>query len=76
MDRGTCQAKVHGVVKESDRTEHLILFTCNAGDIGSIPSQGTQIPYAVKPPHLLSLHTTTRESMCFNKRSCMPELRL
>ena len=42
--------------------------TCNAGDAGSIPGQGTQIPHAIE---LLSLHTTARQSMCHNKRCHM-----
>ena len=41
---------------------------CNAGDAGSIPGQGTKIPHAIE---LLSLHTTTRESVCHNKRCHM-----
>ena len=44
----------------------------NAGDIGSIPGQGTKIPHATKQ---LSLHTTTREPVCHNERSCLLQLR-
>ena len=35
----------------------------SAGDVGSIPSQGTKIPHATGQ---LSLHATTREHMCHN----------
>ena len=33
---------------------------CNAGDVGSIPGQGTKISHAKEQ---LSLHASTRESM-------------
>ena len=36
---------------------------CNAEDTGSIPDQGTKIPYALEK---LSLSTTTRESVGHN----------
>ena len=44
----------------------------NAGDIGSIPGQGTKIPHATKQ---LSLHTITREPVCHNEISCLLQLR-
>ena len=34
---------------------------CNTGDEGSIPGQGTKIPHALEQ---LSLHATTRDSLC------------
>ena len=53
---------------------------CNAGDKGSIPSQGTKIPHAMEQLSLWvattetvhqSLSTTTRESLQRNERPCM-----
>ena len=44
----------------------------NAGDMGSIPGQGTKTPHATKQ---LSLHTTTREPVRHNERSCLLQLR-
>ena len=35
----------------------------NAGDVGSIPGQGTKIPHAAEQ---LNPHTTTTELACFN----------
>ena len=56
----------------------------NAGDTGSIPGRGTKIPHAMGQ---LSLHATTTELACLNKRArvlqtteptcsgaCMPQL--
>ena len=40
-------------------------LTCNAGDTGSIPGWGTEIPHAAEQ---LSLHATTREPACCNHR--------
>ena len=40
--------------------------SCNPGDMGSTPGWGTKIPQATEQ---LSLHATTRESVCYNKRS-------
>ena len=37
---------------------------CNAGDVGSIPGQGTKIPHAVVQ---LSPHASTTELECHNK---------
>ena len=52
---------------------------CNAGDVGSIPGQGTKIPYALKQlaivPQLLNMRATPRESVPFNERSHLPQLR-
>ena len=45
---------------------------CNTEDAGSILGQGTKIPHAVEQ---LSLHVTTRESMCCNKRTSMLQIR-
>ena len=39
---------------------------CNAGNISSIPGQGTKIAYAKEQ---LSLLTTTRETVCHKERS-------
>ena len=36
---------------------------CNAGDVGSVPGQGTKIPHAVKEP---SPQATTPEPACHN----------
>ena len=48
--------------------------SCNAGDAGSIPGQGTKIPHATG---LLSPRATTREKLMHrNERSCVPQLRL
>ena len=44
----------------------------NAEDTGSILGQGMKIPLAVEQ---LSLHVTTRESMCCDKRSSMLQIR-
>ena len=44
----------------------------NVGDMGSIPGQGAKIPHAMGQ---LSPHATTREPVCCNERSCMPQLR-
>ena len=41
---------------------------CNAGNLGSIPGQGTKIPHAEEQ---LNLSTATRESMLQTKRSGM-----
>ena len=40
---------------------------CNAGDTCLIPGWGMKIPHAAEQ---LSLHTTTRESMYYDQRSC------
>ena len=60
---------------------------CNAGNMGSIPGQGTKIPRtgrSTEPVHCnsRSLCTTTRESVLHNERShmiqqrpCVPQLR-
>ena len=45
---------------------------CNTEDAGSILGQGTKIPRAVEQ---LSLHITTGESMCCNKRTSMLQIR-
>ena len=39
----------------------------NAGDVGSIPGQGTKIPHAKEQ---LSLHASTRESCSMTKILC------
>ena len=44
----------------------------NAGDAGSIPSQGTKIPHAAGQ---LSPRAATTEPSCRNERSRMPQLR-
>ena len=46
---------------------------CNAGDVSSIPGQGTKIPHA---PGQLSLSTTTRESMYCKERYLFPLTRV
>ena len=38
----------------------------NAGDVGSIPGQGTNIPHALGS-YIISLHTATTESTCHSK---------
>ena len=58
---------------------------CNAGDVGSIPGQGTKILHAMEqliPPQLQSPCVTVKdptcrnqEFMCHNYRSCMPQWR-
>ena len=35
---------------------------CNAGDVGSIPGQGTKIPHAVKQPSLSNATTEPTRS--------------
>ena len=40
----------------------------NAGDVGSIPAQGTKIPHAVGQ---LNPHTTTREALTPQQKICM-----
>ena len=45
---------------------------CNAGDMGSIPDQGTKIPHAAEQ---LSSCTTTRKSVPSNERYHMMQLR-
>ena len=46
----------------------------NAGDMGSIPGQGTKIPHVTG--QLPSPRATTREKPArHNERSCMPQLR-
>ena len=42
----------------------------NAGDVGSIPGQGTKIPYAMGQ---LSPHATTTELGRLNKRARVPQ---
>ena len=42
----------------------------HAGDMGSIPCQGTKIPHASGQ---LSPCTTTTELACLNKRACVPQ---
>ena len=44
--------------------------TCNAGDMGSIPGQGSKISHAAGQ---LNPHAATRESMCCNERSHMTQ---
>ena len=44
----------------------------SAGDMGSIPGQGTKIPHVEEQ---LSPEATTRESVCRNKRSHMVQQR-
>ena len=44
----------------------------NAGDVGSIPGQGTKIPHAAGK---LSPCATTTELACHNRRDRMPQLR-
>ena len=44
----------------------------NAGDTGSIPGQGTKIPYVTEQP---SPRATSRESVHHSKRSWMMQLR-
>ena len=55
-----------------------------AEDVGSIPVQGTKIPYAVEQPNAsvatakactLPSQRTTAESMCLIRRSFLPQLR-
>ena len=46
---------------------------CNAGDVSSIPGQGTKTPHA---PGQLSLSTTTRESVCCKERYLFPLTRV
>ena len=41
----------------------------NAGDVGSIPGQGTKIPHAAGQQ---SPHATTTELTLLNERGCMP----
>ena len=57
---------------------------CNAGDVGSIPNQGTKIPHAVEQlspratitePRCLSPCATTRESVYPKERLRMTQLR-
>ena len=43
---------------------------CNAGDVGSIPSQETKIPHAAEQ---LTLRATTAEPVCFGARAPQPE---
>ena len=43
----------------------------NAGDVGSIPSQGTKIPHATGQ---LSPCATTTELVRLNKRACVLQL--
>ena len=45
---------------------------CNAGDLGSIPVQGTKIPHAEQQ---LSVRTLSRELVCCNKRSWVLQVR-
>ena len=40
----------------------------NAGDMGSIPAQGTKIPHAARQ---LSPHATTREALTPQQKICM-----
>ena len=47
---------------------------CNAGDVGSIPGQGTKIPHAAGQLSLRHNHWT-RESVNCNERSCMMQQR-
>ena len=42
----------------------------NAGDVGSIPGQGTKIPHGVGQQ---SLHSTTTELACLNERAHVPQ---
>ena len=42
----------------------------NAGDVGSIPGQGTKIPNATGQ---LSPHVTTTELTCLNERARVPQ---
>ena len=44
----------------------------NAGDVSSIPGQGTKIPHATEQ---LSQHITAREPVRHNERSCLLQLR-
>ena len=44
---------------------------CNAGDVSSIPRQGTKTPHATEQ---LSPHATTRDSVNCNKRSHLLQL--
>ena len=44
----------------------------NAGDVGSIPGQGTKIPHATGQ---LSLSATTTELTCLNERARVPPMR-
>ena len=44
----------------------------NAGDVGSIPGQGTKIPHATAQ---LNAHTTTTELFACNERFHEPQLR-
>ena len=44
----------------------------NAGDVGLIPGQGARIPHATEQ---LSPCATTRQSMCRNERSHVPQLK-
>ena len=50
---------------------------CNAGDVSSIPGQGTKTPQAKKQLSLhvpiTESHAVTRESMCLSERSDMTE---
>ena len=45
---------------------------CNAGDLGSIPVQGTKIPHAEQQ---LSVYIVSREFVCCNKRSWVLHIR-
>ena len=44
---------------------------CNAGNVDMIPGQGTRIPHAAEQ---LNPHATTRESVCRNEGSHVPQL--
>ena len=44
----------------------------NAGDVGSIPGQGTRFPHAAGQ---LSPRTATTELVCLNERVHVPQLR-
>ena len=43
---------------------------CNAGDVGSIPGQGTKIPRAMGQ---LNLHATTTEPVSCSERPQVPQ---
>ena len=45
--------------------------SCNAGDAGSIPGQGTKIPHAAGQ---ISLCAATTDPACRNWGACVPQL--
>ena len=49
---------------------------CNAGNVDLIPGQETRIPHAAEQlnPHATTRESTTRESVCRNEGSHVPQL--